>query len=143
MGFGVIRIYRQCSFVMEQRIGKIATGGKHVGQMKSGLCIPLIECDSGFEVKMGSLELADTNVARPEQNMISGRLAGDINRPADQFARLVEVAKLAANHSQPAKGAEMPGLIGEDPSIGLFGGLQGVLAAHGICRSNALPVGKG
>ena len=105
MGFGVVRIDRQCSFVMEQRIGKIATAAKRVGQMKSGLCIPLIECDSFFEVKTGAFEIVDANVARAEQNMVRGRLTGDINRPADQFARLVDVAKLAANHSQPAKGA--------------------------------------
>ncbi len=33
MGFGVVRIDCQCAFVMEQRIGEIATAAKHVGQM--------------------------------------------------------------------------------------------------------------
>jgi hypothetical protein len=75
--------------------------------------------------------------------MIGGRLVGYFNRTADQFARFVEVATLAANHSQSAKGTEMPGLIGEDPSIGLFGGLQGVFGANGLCGSNARPVGTG
>ncbi len=107
-----------------------------------GLCIPLVEGDSCFEVKMGVFEIVETNVARPEQNVVGGRLAGNLNRPADQIARLVGITKLAANHSQPAKGAKIPGLIGEDTSIRLFGGLQGVFAAHGECGSNTRPVCK-
>src|SRR5579862_7869207 len=99
MGFGVVGIDCQCPFVMEQRIGEIAPAAKHVGQMKLGLCIPLVEGDSCFEVKMGVFEIVETNVARPEQNVVGDRLACNLYRPADQIARLVGITKLAANHS--------------------------------------------
>jgi len=68
-------------------------------------------------------------------------LTCDIDRATNQIVSLVKRAELAANHGQPTQGAEMPGLIGENPSIGLFGCVQGV-SANRDCGINAPPVGK-
>jgi hypothetical protein len=69
-------------------------------------------------------------------------LAGGIDGPPHQFACFVKCTKLGTDHGQSAKGAEMSGLFGENPSIGLFGRVQCVSAGNGHCRSNARPVGK-
>ena len=65
--------------------------------------------------------------------MVFGRWPCDIDSLTNQVTSLVECTKLATNHGQPAKGAEMRGLIGENPSIGLFGCLQGVSGRNGDC----------
>ena len=65
--------------------------------------------------------------------MVFGRWPCDIDSLTNQVTSLVECTKPATNHGQPAKGAEMRGLIGENPSIGLFGSMQGVLAGNGDC----------
>jgi hypothetical protein len=120
----------------------IATAAEDVGQMKSGLCMRFVEGDSDLELTMGAFEIVDPNEGRPEHDMVFGRLPCDIDCPANQVASLVEPTKLATNHGQPTKGAEMSGLIGENPSIGLFGRLQGVSAGNGDCGSRACPAGK-
>jgi hypothetical protein len=133
MGFCVVRIDRKHSFVVDRRIGNIATAAEDVGKMKSGLCMPFVECDSHLELTMGACEIVYPNEARPEHDMVFGRFPCDVDCLTHQVASLVERAKLATNHGQPTKGAEMPGLIGENPSIGLFGGMQGVSAGNGDC----------
>jgi hypothetical protein len=75
--------------------------------------------------------------------MVFGQWPCDFGCLTNQVASLIECTKLAANRGQPAKGAEMPGLTGENLSIGLFGRIQGVSAHNGDCRSKERPVGKG
>jgi hypothetical protein len=133
MGFRVVRIDRKHSFVVDRRIGNIATAAEDVGQMKSGLRMPFVECDSHLELTMGACEIVYPNEARPEHDMVFGRFPCNVDCLTHQVASLVERTKLATNHGQPTKGAEMPGLIGENPSIGLFGGMQGVSAGNGDC----------
>jgi hypothetical protein len=142
MGFRVVRLDRKHFFVVDHRISNIATAAEDVGQMKSGLRMPFVECDSHLELTMGACEIVYPNESRPEHDMVFGRWPCDIDRLTDQVASLVERTKLATNHGQSAKGAELSGLIGENPSIGLFGCMQGVSAGNGDCRSSARPVGK-
>jgi len=104
--------------------------------------MPFVERDGHLELTMGAFEIVDPNEGRPEHDMIFGRLPCDIDCLADQIARLGERTKLVTNHRQSTKGAEMPGLTGENPSIGLFGCMQRVSTGNGDCRSNARPVGK-
>jgi hypothetical protein len=101
--------------------------------MKSGLCMSFVECDSHLELTMGACEIVYPDEGRPEHDMVFGRWPCDVDCLTNQVASLVERTKLATNRGQPAKGAEMPGLIGENPSIGLFGCLQGVSAGNGDC----------
>jgi hypothetical protein len=101
--------------------------------MKSGLGMPFVECDSHLELTMGACEIVYPDEGRPEYDMVFGRWHRDIDCLTNQVASLVERTKLATNHGQRAKGAEMPGLIGENPSIGLFGCLQGVSGRNGDC----------
>jgi hypothetical protein len=133
MGFRVVRIDRQHSFVLDHRIGNIATAAKDVGQMKSGLCMLFIACDRHLELAMGAFEIVYPNEGGPEHDMVFGRLPCDIDCPTNQVASLIERTKLATNRGQPTKGAEMPGLIGEQASIGLFGRMQGISAGNGDC----------
>jgi hypothetical protein len=133
MGFRVGRIDRKHSLVLDHRISNIATAAEDVGQMKSCRYMPFVACDSHLELTMGAFEIVDPNEGRPEQDMVFGRLPCDIDCLTNQVASLVERTKLATNHGQPTKGAEMPGLIGENPSIGLFGGRQRVSAGNGDC----------
>jgi hypothetical protein len=142
MGLRVVRIDRKHSFVLDHRISNIATAAEDVGQMKSGPRMPLVECDGHLELTMGAYEIVYPDEGRPEHDMVFGRWPCDIDCPINQVAGLVERTKLATNHGQPAKGAEMPGLIGEKPSIRLFGCMEGVFAGNGDCRSSARPVGK-
>jgi hypothetical protein len=65
--------------------------------------------------------------------MVFGRRPCDFDGLTKQVASLIERTKLASNRGQPAKGAEVPGPIGENPSIGLFGRLQGVSRRNGDC----------
>jgi len=133
MGVRVVRIDRKHSFVVDHRISNIATAAEDVGQMKSGRCMPFVECDSHLELTMGAREIVHPNEGRPEQDMVFGRLPCDIDCLTNQVASLVERTKLATNHGQPTKGAEVPGLIGENPSIGLFGCMQGVSGRNWDC----------
>ena len=133
MGIRVVRIDRQHSFVLNYRISDIATPAEDVRQMKSGLCMPFVARESHLELTMGAFEIVYPNEGRPEHDMVVGRLPRDIDCPTNQVARLVERTKLATNRGQPTKGAEMPGLIGKNLSIGLFGCLQGVSAGNGDC----------
>jgi hypothetical protein len=133
MGFRVVRIDRKHSFVLDHRISNIATAAEDVRQMKSGLCMPFVECDGYLELTMGACEIVYPDEGRPEHDMVFGRWPCDIDCLTNQVTSLVECTKLATNHGQPAKGAEMPGLIGENPSIGLFGCLQGVSGRNGDC----------
>jgi hypothetical protein len=133
MGFCVVGIERQHSFVLERRISNVATAAKDIGQMKSGLCMPFVACDSHLELTMGAVEILHPNEGRPEHDMVFGRLPCDIDGLTNQGASLVERTKLATNRGQSAKGAEMPGLIGEKAPIGLFGCMQSVSAGDGEC----------
>jgi hypothetical protein len=95
--------------------------------------MPFVEGDSHLELTTGAREIVHPNEGRPEHDMVFGRLPCDIHCLTNQVASLVERTKLATNHGQPAKGAEMPGLIGENPSKGLFGCLRGVSGRNGDC----------
>ena len=110
--------------------------------MKSGLRMPFVARESHLELTMGAFEIVYPNEGRPEHDMVVGRLPREVGCPTNQVASLVERTKLATNRGQPTKGAEMPGLTGENPSIGLFGCMQRVSTGNGDCRSNARPVGK-
>ena len=78
-----------------------------------------------LELTLRAFEILDPYQGRPEQDKVFGGLSGDSGCPTNQVARLIQGAKLDANHRQPAKGPEMSGLLGEHPSIGAFGCLQG------------------
>ena len=80
-----------------------------------------------------AVEIVDPNEGRPEHDTVFDRLPCDVHCLTNQVASLVERTKLATNHGQSAKGADMPGLIGENPSISLFGCLQGVSGRNGDC----------
>ena len=133
MGFRVVLIDRKHCFVLDHRISNIATAAEDVGQMKSGLCMSFVECDGHLELTLGACEIVYPDEGHPEHDMLFGRCPCDIDSLTNQVASLVECTKLATNRGQPAKGAEMPGLIGENPSIALFGCLQGISSRNGDC----------
>jgi hypothetical protein len=101
--------------------------------MQSGSGMPFVDCNGHFELTMGAFEIVDPNEGGPEHDMVFGRFPCGIDCLTNQVARFVERTELTTNHGQTAKGAHISGLIGENPSIGLFGGMQGVLAGNGDC----------
>ena len=111
--------------------------------MEPGLCMPFVERDSHLQLATGIFEIVDPNEGRPEHDMVFSRLPGDIERPSDQVAGFAGRTKLVANDSQSTQGTEMTRLIGENPSIGLFGRVQAVSTGNGDCRSDALSFGEG
>ena len=133
MGFRVVLVDLKHSFVLDHCIGNIATAAEDVGQMKSGLRMSFVACDGHLELTMGACEIVYPNEGRPQHDMVFSGSPCDFDCLTNQVASLIECTKLATNRGQPAKGAEMPGLIGENPSIGLFGCLQGVSRRNGDC----------
>jgi hypothetical protein len=101
-----------------------------------------VERNRHLELTLGAFEIVDPNAGRPDHDMVLGRWPCDIERLTDEVTCLVRRTEPSANHGQAAKGAEMPGLIGEEPSIGLLGGLQGISAGKGDRRSHARPEGQ-
>jgi hypothetical protein len=143
VGFGIFRIGRQPFFVLDHRIGDLATAAENIGEMESGRGVPFVERDSHLELATGVSEIAYPNEGRPKHHMVFGRLTGDIGCLTDQVAGLAGRTKLATNHGQSTKSKEMTRPIGENPSIGLFGDVQGGSTGNGRCRrSDARPVGE-
>ena len=101
--------------------------------MESGLGMPFVERDSLLELATGVSEIVYPNEGGPKHDMVFGRLPGDIDCLTDQVAGLAGRTKLATNRGQSTKSTEMTGLTGENPSIGLFGYVQGVSTGNGHC----------
>jgi hypothetical protein len=102
----------------------------------------LVQGDSHLQLTTGIFEIVDPDEGRPKHDMVFSRLPGDIDRLSDQVAGFAGRTKLAANYSQSTKSTEMTRLIGENPSIGLFGSVQAISTGNGDCRSDARSVGK-
>lgn len=142
MGFRIVRIDRQHFFVLDHRIGNIATAAEDIGQMKSGRSMPFVERDSQFELTTGVFEIVDPNEGRPEHDVVFSRLPCDIDCLPNQVTSFARRTKLAANYGQSTESVEMTGLISENPSIGLFGCMQGESAGNGDCQTNARLIGE-
>jgi hypothetical protein len=102
----------------------------------------LVQGDSHLQLTTGIFEIVDPDEGRPKHDMVFSRLPGDVERPSDQVAGFAGRAKPVANDSQSAQSTDMTRLIGENPSIGLFGRVQAVSTGNGDCRSDARSVSK-
>jgi len=70
MDLPVVLLDRQDFFVLNHRIGNLATAAHHIGQMESGLNMPFIERDGHLELTTGVFEIVDPNEGRPKHDVV-------------------------------------------------------------------------
>ena len=114
-------------------LGNIAAAAEHVGQMKSGLCMSLVERDSHLELTMGVFEIVDPNERRPEHHMVFGRSPCGIDRPAISSRASSSAPSWLRIPANPQSARKLLRLIGEKLPIGLFGRVQGIFAGNRDC----------
>ena len=120
MSFHIVRIDRERLSVAVDRRVVVPSPMQDVGKMQTGFAMPLIYPDRLFEMLPRAVQVVDSSEPRSERDMIFDAPARDSGGTIEQPPCFFHSAKLAAHHREPAQGAKVARLVGQQAAIGLL-----------------------